>query len=339
MISMTWSCTPSPRRLSVSSGEPSRLSIGAMLPTSASSSMVSSVEERAVGEHLEVGVPVLPREVEQFVPHERLAAEQGEQVDAHVVALVHDLLHQAAVEVLVWRVFRRVAPSQVRLQRMVGLMRIVVGALLPVDSTSFFRLSTPRRRVFTIRHSIKASRQRGLSFEVTCLAISSAGWSSSTFSVTKRTEPLYWSGVIFSASWNALTILLLVVAGRQLEHLIDHLPLRGSVEAARTAHPSPPFRRRAPRPVARVPVVVVSERRCRAASTPGAAAWTRRLPPTVSTCCQRSLSPADGTGPMQPEKEIARRPLPRERFRGAASLQEVRADFVRRSPPAARLAG
>ncbi len=92
---------------------------------------------------------------------------------------------------------------------MVGLMRIVVGALLPVVSTSFFRLSTPRRSVFTIRHSINASRQRGLSFEVTCLAISSAGWSSLTLSATKRTEPLCWSGVIFSASWNALTIFFL----------------------------------------------------------------------------------------------------------------------------------
>jgi len=68
------------------------------------------IEERAVGEHLEVGVLVLTREVEQLVPHERLAAEQCEQVDAHVVALVHDLLHQAAVEVLVRRVLRCIAP-------------------------------------------------------------------------------------------------------------------------------------------------------------------------------------------------------------------------------------
>ena len=59
------------------------------------------VEERAVGEDLEVGVFVLAREVEQLVPHERLAAEHREQVDAHVVALVHDLLHQTAVEILV----------------------------------------------------------------------------------------------------------------------------------------------------------------------------------------------------------------------------------------------
>jgi len=88
-------------------------------------------------------------------------------------------------------------------------MRIVVGALLPVSSMSFFRLSTPRRRVFTIRHSMKASRQRGLSFEVTCLAIRSAGWSSSILSATKRTEPLYWSGVIFSARLKALTIFFL----------------------------------------------------------------------------------------------------------------------------------
>ena len=50
--------------------------MGAMLPTSASSSMVSSVEHRPVGEHLEVRVLVRAREVEQFVVHERLAAQQ-----------------------------------------------------------------------------------------------------------------------------------------------------------------------------------------------------------------------------------------------------------------------
>ena len=60
-----------------------------------------------------------------------------------------------------------------------------------------------------IRHWMNRSRQRGLSLVVTCRAMVSAGWSSLTFSVTKRTEPLYWSGVIFSASWNALTILRL----------------------------------------------------------------------------------------------------------------------------------
>ena len=40
MMSMTCACTPEPRRLSVISGVPSRLSMGAM-PTSASSSIVS----------------------------------------------------------------------------------------------------------------------------------------------------------------------------------------------------------------------------------------------------------------------------------------------------------
>src|SRR5450759_1249612 len=92
---------------------------------------------------------------------------------------------------------------------MVGLMRIVVGASIPVFSTSSWRFAEPRRSVFTIRHSMKRSRQRGLSLDVTCLAMLSAGWSSWILWVTNRTEPLYWSGVIFSASWNALTILVL----------------------------------------------------------------------------------------------------------------------------------
>src|SRR5665811_2231628 len=92
---------------------------------------------------------------------------------------------------------------------MVGLMRIVVGASMPVFSTSSLRFAEPRRSVLTIRHSMKRSRQRGLSLDVTCLAMLSAGWSSWILSVTNRTEPLYWSGVIFSASWNALTILVL----------------------------------------------------------------------------------------------------------------------------------
>jgi hypothetical protein len=39
--------------------------------------------------------------------------------------------------------------------------------------------------------------------------MNSAGWSSFTLSATNRTEPLYWSGVILSASRNALTILVL----------------------------------------------------------------------------------------------------------------------------------
>src|SRR5450759_2185818 len=49
------------------------------------------------------------REVEQLVVHEGLAAEHREQVDAHVVALVHDLLEEGSVEILIGRVLRRVA--------------------------------------------------------------------------------------------------------------------------------------------------------------------------------------------------------------------------------------
>jgi len=67
--------------------------------------------------------------------------------------------------------------------------------------------------------------------------------------------------------------LALVVAGRQPQHLIDHVPLSSGVQATRTAHPiSSLLSSRAGVHCARGCVVVAPEGWCRAASTPWVAA-------------------------------------------------------------------
>ena len=100
-------------------------------------------------------------------------------------------------------------PSHVRLQRIVGLIRIVNGVGRPSRSRNAVRLAEPRSIVLITKHSMKRSRARGLRLPTTCLAMCSAGWSAMILSRTKRISALCSSGVSFSARLKALTILAL----------------------------------------------------------------------------------------------------------------------------------